>query len=259
MSETLGKSTKWLRRFHASPESGRRLICFAHAGGAASSYVALSAALQPEVEVLAVQYPGRQNRLAEPPIRDIATLADRSFAALRPWLADGPALFGHSMGAIVAFEVARRMESEGGLAPARLVASGHRAPSRRRPPTQQRHDDDLIAELVSLGGTETGLLADGEFMRLMLPAIRSDYQAIESYAAPPAAVTLRCPVTVFVGDRDPYVTLAEAQAWDEHTTAGCDLHVFDGGHFFLRDHPQFARRLAAVLRDDGLSSRRSPG
>jgi pyochelin biosynthesis protein PchC len=244
----------WFRRFHASPESRRRLICFPHAGGSASSYVALSAELHPEVEVLAVQYPGRQNRIAERPILDIMTLADRIFAALRPWLADSPTLFGHSMGAIVAFEVARRMENEGGFTPARLVASGHWAPSRRRPQRAHRRDDDLIAELVSLGGTEAGLLADGEFIELMLSVIRSDFQAIESYVAPPAA-TLRCPVTVFVGNRDPHVPVDEAQAWSEHTTARFDLHVFDGGHFFLRDrHAEFARRLAAVLRADGLSS-----
>lgn len=240
----------WLRRFHpaakapapqALPSTAkRRLVCFPHAGGSATFFFPASAALSPDIEVLAVQYPGRQDRRAEQPIDDLGRLADEIVAALSRTLAGGPALFGHSMGAVVAFEVASRMERDLGAAPAMLVASGRRAPSRYRHETVHRYDDQgLIAELRRLSGTADALLGDAEFLQAILPAIRNDYRAIETYRCPEGAI-VSCPITVFVGDADPKVTLDEAQAWKEHTTAAFDMRVFPGGHFYLADQPERA-------------------
>ncbi|MFC5751448.1 thioesterase II family protein [Actinomadura rugatobispora] len=244
MPDFVVDSAAWIRRFHPAPDAGTRLVCFPHAGGSASFYHPVSAALAPGIEVLTVQYPGRQDRRAEQPITDIGELADGVFAALRPWLDGGPpsggdrkvALFGHSMGAIVAFEVARRMEREF-RAPSLLVASGRRAPSRYRQEAVHRRDDaGIIAEITRLSGTDPRLLDETEMLRAALPAIRGDYQAVETYVSDPGAA-LACPVTVFVGDDDPMVTLEEANAWRGHTTAGFDLHVFKGGHFYLTSQP----------------------
>ncbi|TDD34572.1 thioesterase [Actinomadura sp. KC06] len=246
-SSTVGDT--WVRRFHEDPGAAARLVCFPHAGGAASFFFPVSAALRPRTEVLAVQYPGRQDRRAEAPITDIGTLADLVFDALRPRLDDRPVLFfGHSMGAIVAFEVARRMEREDGRSPAALVASGRRAPSRRREESVHLRDDDgLIAELRRLNGTGGALLEDEELIRMFLPAVRGDYEAIETYVCPPGP-PLNCPVTVFVGDDDPHVTLDEARAWREHTTGPFGMQVFEGGHFYLTARPQETlARLSDVL------------
>jgi surfactin synthase thioesterase subunit len=251
MTESAVDGNVWIRRFHPAQESRTQLVCFPHAGGAASFYFPVSAALHPEVEVLALQYPGRQDRRAERPIDDIPTLADGVFAALRPRLGDRTAFFGHSMGAVVAFEVARRMAREDGTAPTRLVVSGRRAPSRRRDEQVHLRDDDgIIAELKTLSGTDPGLLGDEEIRSMILPAIRSDYRAIETYACTPGP-PLSCPITVFVGDQDSHVTLDEARAWREHTTEDFGMEVFAGGHFYLTARPaETIDRLSAVLRAD---------
>ncbi|TDD48810.1 thioesterase II family protein [Saccharopolyspora elongata] len=222
----------WIRRFHPAPDAGVRLVALPHAGGSASFYFPLSRALAPRVEVLSVQYPGRQDRLAERCIDDIGELADRLAAELRPW-ADRPlALFGHSMGAAVGFEVARRME----VAPIRLIASGRRAPSTHRDEWVHLSDDDgLVADLRKLSGTAAGVLGDDELLRMILPAVRSDYRAAETYQGE-AGAKVACPITVLLGDDDPKVTLAEAEAWREHTDAEVDLRVFPGGHFYLVEH-----------------------
>lgn len=227
----------WIRRFHPASAGAVRLACFPHAGGSASFFFPVSQALQPSVEVLAVQYPGRQDRRREPCVTDLGTLADLAYEALRDW-ADRPiALFGHSMGAIVAFEVARRLEQRLGVEPAVLFASGRRAPSRHRTESVHRRDDDgVVRELQLLGGTDAVFLQDEELLQMSLPAIRGDYRAIERYQCSPGA-EVSCPVVALVGDSDPRTTIEEARAWSAHTSSEFDIQVFPGGHFFLAEHP----------------------
>ncbi|WP_371478842.1 thioesterase II family protein [Kitasatospora sp. NBC_00315] len=227
----------WIRAFNPVPGAGIRLVCFPHAGGAASFWFPLTRLLPAGVELLAVQYPGRQDRRAEPCIDDIGTLADRTAEVLRRQHPDEPlALFGHSMGAAVAFETARRLERDSGRPVAHLFVSGRRSPGEFRAEyVHLRDDDGLIAELGTLGGTAPELLADPELRDLVLPPVRSDYRAIETYRCPPDA-TVGCPVTVLTGDADPRVTVAEARRWEDHTTGAFDFEVFEGGHFYLEDH-----------------------
>lgn len=244
---TSTEESLWARCFHPAPESDAQLVCFPHAGGSASFYFPVSAQLSPDAEVFAVQYPGRQDRRKEPGIGDIQALADRIHEALRPLL-ERPrrtVLFGHSMGATLAFEVARRIERDGGEV-SHLFASGRRAPSSTRPETVHRRDDDgIIEELKALAGTDASLLGDEEVMRLVLPAIRSDYRAIETYRCPPEA-TVRAPLTVLTGDSDPKTSLEEAEAWRGHSGGPFDLRVFPGGHFFLSAQ---APAVIALLRE----------
>lgn len=251
----MARQDRWVRRFHRTEQPSVRLVCFPHAGGGAGFYHPLSARLAGEAEVLSVQYPGRQDRRAEAPLEALAPLADQACEALLPWLTGEFAFFGHSMGAVVAFEVACRLQRRGGPAPQRLFASGRIAPSATRGERVHGRDDArLIRDVVELSGTDAELLADPEVRALILPALRADYQAIETYRFEDGSGPLTVPVTALLGDRDPRVTPGEARRWAEHTTAAFDLEVFPGGdHFYLAAYPEetaeaVRRRLSAGPR-----------
>ncbi|WP_320064922.1 thioesterase II family protein [Micromonospora sp. RTGN7] len=238
----------WVRRFHPAQAGARRLVCLPHAGGSASFYFPVSRALSPAVEVLAIQYPGRQDRRHEPCVDNIPELARQVFEVLRPWRDEPLAIFGHSMGASLGFEVARLMEAESGTPAAHLFPSGRRAPSASRNETVHLLDDEgLLADMKKLSGTEAAVLGDPELLRAALPAIRNDYRAAETYEYVPGP-KLSCPVTVFTGDADLKTTIDEAQAWERHTTGPFALQVFPGGHFFLAQHqPAILRTLSTAL------------
>jgi surfactin synthase thioesterase subunit len=226
----------WIRRFHTGPERPTTLVCFPHAGGSASYFTALSGVLAASHQVLAVQYPGRQDRLHHPLLNTVDRLADESYAALEPLLDRPVAFFGHSMGAVIAFEVATRMKQGPGTAPAALFVSGRRAPSRYREEegVHLRDDAGLVAELKSLSGTDPRLL-DPDVVGMILPAMRSDYTAIETYRYRPGP-KLDCPVVALIGDADPKADLDEVQAWRDHTSGSFQMHTFTGGHFYLAEH-----------------------
>lgn len=247
----------WVREFHPASPGAVTLSCFPHAGGSASSYFSFSQRLSPDLAVRAVQYPGRQDRRKEPCAHDLLTLARQVFEVLRPVAGARPALFGHSMGAVVAFEVARLLEREAGVAPAHLFVSGRRAPSiHRRETVHLRDDAGLIEEMRHLAGTDSQVLADEEILRMALPAIRGDYQAIETYVYRPGP-PLSCPITSFIGDEDPRVTVEDARAWQEHTSGEFDMKIFTGGHFYLNTHREaicdqiFGKLLTADSRRPG--------
>ncbi|MGK4578837.1 thioesterase II family protein [Kitasatospora sp. HPMI-4] len=227
----------WIRRFHQAPDSKVRLLCLPHAGGSASFYFPVSAALSPRIEVLTVQYPGRQDRRSEPGIGTIAELADQVHRMVRT-LDDRPlGIFGHSMGAILGFELARRLEADG-RPPAVLFASGRRGPGTHREESVHLRDDEgLVADLKDLSGTNTALLGDEEILRMILPAIRNDYRAIETYRRTPGE-PLSTPIVALTGDDDPKATVEEVKAWAEETTGEFSLRVFAGGHFYLAAHQQ---------------------
>ncbi|MFE4621580.1 thioesterase II family protein [Streptomyces mirabilis] len=227
----------WLREFHTGQGSERTLVMFPHAGGSASSFRAYSAALSPRFRVLCVQYPGRQDRVRDALVDDVRKLA-RGVAADLARLDDRPpAFFGHSMGAVIAFEAARLLQEATGRGPARLFASGRAAPARparsTAPLVHLMSDADLTAHLRQSTATDPRVAADADLLKSVLPPLRSDYRAIETYHCPPGR-RIACPVTVLVGDQDPLVPLENAAAWTEHTSADCELLTFPGGdHFYL--------------------------
>ena len=242
----------WLRRYHPAPDAPMRLVYFPHAGGAANTSFQLSAALPPVAEVISVQYPGRHDRFGEPCVDSLNDLADE----IPQWLEaldDKPmAFFGHSMGSVLAFEIARRLQADDsapsdGPTPTHLFVSGRRAPTIVREERVHLMDNaGLVADMRALQGTDDSVFDDPEVLQLVLPAVRADYRAVETHVHEPGP-QLTCPVTAVIGDSDPRVTRAEAEAWRQQTTGEFRLHVLPGGHFYLGEG---ALGVVDLLRDE---------
>ncbi|ARQ68487.1 thioesterase II family protein [Streptomyces marincola] len=238
MTTASGTQETWFRRFQQAAPDAVQLIALPHAGGSAPYFLPLARALAPAVDVVSVQYPGRQDRRLEPAAEDLNVLADQIFDVLDAKPGTPLVLFGHSMGAVLAFELALRLEKEVGDVPLGIIASGRRSPTRHRDEiVHERGDAGIIAEMKELAGTDPGVLADEELLQLVLPALRADYRAVETHRHRPGE-TVRAPISVLTGESDPRVTLEEARAWEEVTTGAFSLRSFPGGHFYLNGRQQ---------------------
>ncbi|MFD9721687.1 thioesterase II family protein [Streptomyces sp. NPDC059076] len=241
-------ASPWIRRFRSVPQQCARLVCFPHAGGAASFYVPLSRALAAPVDVLAVQYPGRQERRHEPFLSDVLEMADGITEALTPW-GDVPlVLLGHSMGATIAYEVARQLEQRDSARVAHVIVSCRPAPScPREKPAALTGEEDVLAELRRLEGTDDQLLLDSGLIDMVAPILTADYATFRTYEYEPEPM-LRADITAFLGVEDSGVPQEEAEAWKGHTTGAFGLRLFPGGHFYFKDDPAaMARAVAEVM------------
>lgn len=224
----------WLVRHQASPRARVRLFCFPYAGGTAHVYRQWPRGLPESVEVWGVQPPGRGGRLREKPFTSLDELVAAATPALRPLTALPFAFFGHSMGAMIAFELARRLCEEGAATPERLFLSGCRAPqfAHTRAITYDLPEPEFVEELRRLRGTPAEVLDNQELLQLMLPLLRADFAITQTYRyreGPPLA----CPFTVFGGLEDEDVRPESLPPWREHTSGEFSLHMLPGGHFFL--------------------------
>ncbi|WP_436775925.1 thioesterase II family protein [Yinghuangia sp. YIM S09857] len=244
MTRPADHGKRWLRCWTPRPTARLRLVCLPHAGGGAGSYRAWDALMPGGVELVAAQYPGREDRFGDPPVDGMDDLV-RNIADAVTALGDRPyALFGHSMGSAVAWELAHELRRRGAREPVRLCVSGREAPVAARAGTVHLRDDDgLCDELERLGGTHRDVLADADLRRAVLSYVRDDYRLIETYRPRPRA-PLGCPIDVFTGDADPEFGADRAEPWAALTTAGMRVHVFPGGHFYLTPH---RREVVATL------------
>ncbi|WP_354642972.1 thioesterase II family protein [Kitasatospora camelliae] len=240
----------WVVRTEPNPGARLRLICFAYAGGGSSAFADWQRALPGDVEVCAVRLPGRESRIFQPGYTDVEDL----LPDLTEVLADhceGPfALFGHSMGALIAFAFARRLRAEGRPGPEHLVVSGRRAPQlvHNRPLIHHLPDREFVERLRELGGTPEELLADARVMRLVMPGLRADFQLNDGYVHRPEQ-PLSVPITAFGGRADPHVDPEGVAAWARQSTGPFTMRMFDGGHFFLHSAQQeVLRELSRLLR-----------
>lgn len=224
-----------LRSFVRCPHQSAHLICFPAAGAAASDFRAFGELLAPTIAVSAVQYPGRQDRYGDRFAPDIATLADEVAGSIEPWLDGSAALFGHSMGATVAFEVARRLRPRYPTPLRRLFVSARRDPSAPRPFRRELREHEIRAYVGELGGDDQ-LLENDDLWRVTLPILRADLRLADHYRFH-AGAPLTCPITAIVGSQDTSVTLADAQRWADHTIGPFEAHVLPGGHFYLAERP----------------------
>lgn len=236
----------WVRRFNQRRPGRARLFCFAHAGAGASVFRLWPAGLPEELEVCAVQLPGRETRLHEPALTSMTSIVNALVEALSPELDLPFAFFGHSMGAVVASELARKLQAGSGPTPRHLFVSARRAP-RLPDPDPALHplaDAEFVAELNRrYGGIPAEVLAHQELMALLLPSMRADLTALETFA-PAHDPVLTMPISAFGGLHDQRATRAQLEGWRHETRAGFRLRVFPGDHFFL--NPSRAELLADV-------------
>jgi len=219
-----------------------RLFCCAGAGGSSITFGAWQAAFGPGIRVVPLELPGHGRRLREPPLRRLPALLDELFPSVAARAGDRWALFGHSMGSLIATELCRRLEAAGRRG--HLFVAAGRPPHLIRPGRTLLHrdsDERVIAHLRRLNGTPPELLANREFAAVFLPAIRADLEVLETYRHPePAPPPLACPITAFAGSRDPIVGRETLDEWRHHTAGGFALHVVDGDHFFMRSGDMLA-------------------
>lgn len=258
MASTLPPSAKaqpafgaWLPYTQPQPQARVRLFCFPYAGGGASIFRPWARELPAGVDVCPVQYPGRETRIREQPHTEIEELVEEAVAALLPLLDRPFCFFGHSMGALVAFEVARRLASREGRAPSHFFASGHRAPplTYRNALRHDLPDGEFMRQLRMLDGTPQEALESPELMEFIMPIVRADCRICDTYRHVDST-PLPCPITVFAGADDIEARGEDIDAWRDFTRSGFSIRVFPGGHFFLQSaRAQLLEAIGSRLRE----------
>lgn len=225
-------SNPWLPGAGAGRAGRLRLFCFPFAGGGASIYNSWQAAL-PELEVRPVQLPGREARFAERAFDRLPPLVAAAEAALRPALEEGPfAFFGHSMGALIAFGLARALRRSGGPLPQHIFASASSAPGSKVNNYHLLPDDEFLRQLRRLGGTRPEVLDEPELVALVVPILRADFAVVETYVHQPEP-PLPMPLTVLYGSRDRDVPREKVEGWSREAGAGVEFVAIEGDHFYV--------------------------
>ncbi len=235
LPRTLARSP-WLLGFRPAVRPRLRLVCFPYAGGNAAAYRSWATAFPSDIEVLGVQLPGRGSRFKEPLSTRLAPLLDALALEVTKLGEDAPfAFFGHSMGALLAFELTRELRQRGAPLPSRLFVSGYRAPGlpERDAPLHHLSDAEFLTALRRYGGMPASLLEQPELMEMVLPIVRADFALVESWRDIQGA-PLDLPITAFCGDNDANATAEETDAWRAHTLDEFILHTLPGDHFFIQ-------------------------
>jgi surfactin synthase thioesterase subunit len=229
-------TTPWLMPFSRERNGRFNLFFFPHAGGGASTFYAWSRVLPADITSYAIQLPGRETRLREPLHRQVSSLVESLASELQPYL-DVPFIFwGHSMGALLGFELTRRLQQHGQNIPQRLIVSGYNAPHLPYADPHIHHlpEADFMAALQALNGTPEVVLRDVELRNLVLPVVRADFQLVETYTYQESAL-LDCPITVLDGVADDKTNEADLREWQRQSRHTLEMFTFPGDHFFLYD------------------------
>jgi medium-chain acyl-[acyl-carrier-protein] hydrolase len=238
--------TPWLTNSKLNARAKLRLFCFPYAGGSSLIFRNWQGNLPPAVEVCPVQLPGRGNRLREPVFTQAQPLVRALAEGLLPHVDVPFAFFGHSMGAMLSFELARHLRREHNVEPRHLFVSGRRAPQvpSFEAPTYDLPTAEFIEALRHLNGTPPEVLSQSELMQKMIPLLRGDFEVCDTYSYTPEP-PLSCPITVFGGLQDTGVKREHLDAWREQTGAAFFLRMLPGDHFFLNKEQAVLLRLLA--------------
>jgi medium-chain acyl-[acyl-carrier-protein] hydrolase len=236
--------TLWIKRFKPNPKASLRLFCFPYAGGGATLFRPWHHQLPPQVEVCAIQLPGREDRIKEPPFTQILPLVKVLASVLRPYNDIPFAFFGHSMGALISFELAHQLRVQQQPIPTHLFLSARRAPQipDRNPFLHTLPEREFLQELRNLNGTPIGVLENPELLQLVLPLLRADFSVCGTYIYQDRS-PLSCPISVFGGTDDLHETGNYLKAWNIHTNSTFSLTMIPGNHFFLQTNPSILLEL----------------
>jgi len=252
-------ASAWFQGDHGAGQVRLRMFCFPYAGGAAVVYRNWRKFLPATVQVIPVELPGRGARLKETPFLSLPALIEDLSEVILPLL-DAPfVFFGHSMGAVIAFELARCLRRKYDREPQAVFVSGRRAPQvpDNNPVSYNLPEKEFIEELSGLEGTPKEVLEDAELMEMMIPLLRADFQLIQTYNYV-ADVPLQCPITAYGGLQDYHVPRDVLLPWKELTSSRFALHMLPGDHFFLRSHQTLLLELLTQGAHEVIeSSRRS--
>lgn len=224
----------WVMYRKPRPQARLRLFCFPYAGGGAAVYRTWADELPAGVDVCPVQIPGRESRMREPAFTSINALTAALVPALTPFFDLPFAFFGHSMGSLIAFELARALRRRQGPQPIHLFASGHRAPQipNEDDPIYNLPEAEFIQELREFNGTPEQVLQNAELMTLLLPVLRADFQVVGTYRYQPEP-PLACPISAFGGTQDQDVSEEALAGWREQTAGAFSQRMYPGDHFFI--------------------------
>jgi surfactin synthase thioesterase subunit len=241
---------KWFNVRPAKGVPALRLFCFPHVGAGASAFNLWKPTWMPNnIELWTVRLPGREQRLSETPFRRMRPLVEALYEAMATQLSGPYAFYGHSLGALVAFETARKIQRQGGPGPIRLLVSAHTAPQLGlcRPVLYNLPDKEFVDALRRFAGTPEEALENEDLMSIMRVALRADFEVDETYSYEEGQ-PLDCPISAFGGINDLDVSQDDLEAWKTHTSQKFSLQMMDGDHFFIFRSPDFLHRLSQELK-----------
>jgi medium-chain acyl-[acyl-carrier-protein] hydrolase len=248
MSQKSGAAgSPWVHCFNPQEDAAVRLFCLPFSGGGAQSFSGWVGRLPLGIDLCAIQLPGRETRMREVPFADVHTLIDVMAPALQPWLNKPMVLFGHSMGALIAYELARRLQQDYALSPRCLIVSGRVAPhcSLPQPPMNKLPQSEFIGRLRQLNGTPDELLNNTELMDLITPTLRADFSLHEEYSHR-VGTRLQCDILAFGGINDPHAGRAAINLWRDVTDGQFRLRMVPGGHFFIQSAQSLFLRILSM-------------
>lgn len=249
MFESCFMKSKWIVNLRPKSSAVMRLICFPYAGGDASVFRHWVNALPEELEVLAIQLPGRASRLLEPPLVSMPEIIEELQSEILPYLSKPYIFLGHSLGSRIAFELTHRLRRNHQPLPYCFVASGSNAPDTKSNKTHGLSDAEFIDELRALGGTPDDILNHEEMMSLLLPMLRADFGIAKTYNSG-TRKPLDMPVALFNGTSDIVDEERLQKAWQRHFSMPIQYFSFDGGHFFINEkYAEFIKVLRKYLQE----------
>lgn len=257
MSQVMNND-RWFLLSNPVARARMRLFCFPYAGGAASIFYSWHQYLPEFMEIRPVQLPGRENRIGEPLLTHLNHLVPMVAQAIRPYLDLPFVFFGHSLGALLSFELVRYLRRHQFPVPVHLFVSGHQAPQLPKVSSEILHqlpDAEFIESIKEMNGTPDGVFENMELLRLFLPILRADFTLAETYSyvtEPP----LSCAITAFGGNHDPQVTQEGLGAWEAQTASRFKAYIFPGDHFFL--HGERVELLKTISNELNLFHRAFP-